>query len=233
MNDKLQESAQYLRCCSNLEIEAFKLYETLSKKINQPENSFILGIAYDSLKCAKIIQGILDYFDLPDTENMNCKKNMSELATKMTRFSKRISRTNNLNYEISCEILRELTILEDRLSETYTNYLQSSASKIVADEFSRLAVNLSNFKKIFETFIEQKQKHRETLIEIKYCFEVKESERLKQLAPIVKYPDPDSWIQDSTIHAFPNGSVEESTESPNQTVQPTQTPSTSSSSDRV
>ena len=40
-----------------LKIEAFTLYETLSKKINPPESSFILGLAYDSLKCAKIIQG--------------------------------------------------------------------------------------------------------------------------------------------------------------------------------
>jgi len=74
MNEKLQESAQYLRCCSNLEIEAFNLYETFSKKINQPESCFILGLAYDSLKCAKIIQGILDYTDRPETEKANPKR---------------------------------------------------------------------------------------------------------------------------------------------------------------
>jgi hypothetical protein len=54
MNDKLQESAQYLKNCMIVENEAFKLYETLSKKINQPESSFILGIAYDNLKNTKI-----------------------------------------------------------------------------------------------------------------------------------------------------------------------------------
>ena len=92
--------------------------------------------------------------------------------------------------------------MEDQLSEVYTNYLQSSAIKIVADEFSKIALNLSNFKKIFETFVEQKQKHREILIEIIYCFEAKESERLRTMAPTFKYKNPDAWIHESTLHTF-------------------------------
>jgi hypothetical protein len=80
MNEKLRESAQYLKQCTFVETEAFKLYETLSKKINQPESSFILGIAYDSLKNAKIIQGILDCFDLSELENKNVRKDLSELV---------------------------------------------------------------------------------------------------------------------------------------------------------
>src|SRR5208283_2305782 len=146
MVEKLQESAQSLKCLNNIEIEAFRLYETLSKKINPPESSFILGLAYDSLKVAKIIQGILDYIDLPETENLNCKKNLFELANSISKFNKRLMKTNNVNYEISCEILKELTDMEDQLSAVYISYLQSAALKIVADEFSKLALNLSNFK---------------------------------------------------------------------------------------
>ena len=209
MNDKLQESAQSLKCFNNLETEAFRLYETLSKKINPPESSFIIGLAYDSLKVAKIIQGILDYIDLPETENLNCKKNLLELSSNITGFSKKMSKTNNLNYEISCEILKELTNMEDQLSDVYANYVQSPAIKIVADEFSKLALNLSNFKKIFETFIEQKQKHRETLIEIIYCFEAKESERLRTMAPAFKYKNPDAWIHESTLHTFADPQAKE------------------------
>ena len=209
MVEKLQESAQSLKCLNNIEIETFRLYEALSKKINPPESSFILGLAYDSLKCAKIIQGILDYIDLPETENMNCKKNLTETANNISQFTKRANKTNNLNYEISCEILKELTNMEDQLSEVYTNYLQSPAIKIIADEFSKLALNLNNFRKIFETFIEQKQKHRETLIEIIYCFEAKESERLRTMAPTFKYKNPDEWIHESTIHNFTDTQVKE------------------------
>jgi hypothetical protein len=209
MNDKLQESAQSLKCFNNLETEAFRLYETLSKKINPPESSFIIGLAYDSLKVAKIMQGILDYIDLPETENLNCKKNLLELSNNIAGFSKKMSKTNNLNYEISCEILKELTNMEDQLSDVYANYVQSPAIKIVADEFSKLALNLSNFKKIFETFIEQKQKHRETLIEIIYCFEAKESERLRTMAPTFKYKNPDAWIHESTLHTFADPQAKE------------------------
>ena len=209
MVEKLQESAQSLKCLNNIEIEAFRLYEALAKKINPPESSFILCLAYDSLKCAKVIQGILDYVDLPGIENVNCKKNLAEIADNISRFTKKLSKTNNLNYEISCEILKELTDLEDQLSEVYTNYLQSAAIKNIADEFSKLALNLSNFKKIFETFVEQKQKHRETLIEIIYCFEAKESERLTTMAPTFKYKNPDSWIHESTIHDFTDTQAKE------------------------
>jgi hypothetical protein len=55
MNEKLRESAQYLKQCTVIENESYKLYATLSEKINQPESSFILGIACDSLKNAQII----------------------------------------------------------------------------------------------------------------------------------------------------------------------------------
>jgi hypothetical protein len=211
MNDKLLESAQYLKCCNALEIETFRLYEALSKKINQPESSFILGFAYDSLKCAKIIQGILDFFDFPELDRITCKRNLSELANGISNFTRRTSKINNINYEISCEILKELSDLEDRLGEIYTNYLGASGIQIVSVEFSKLAINLSNFKKIFETFIEEKQKHKETIIEIIYCLETKEAERLRNTTPLVKYNNPDSWIHESTLHAFSSATIKENT----------------------
>ncbi len=86
MNGKLQESTLYLMNCNNLETQTFKLYETLSKKINQPESSFITGLAFDSLKCAKTIQAMLDYFDIAETENANPKKEFAELTTSVIRF---------------------------------------------------------------------------------------------------------------------------------------------------
>ena len=209
MVEKLEESVQSLRCLNNIETEAFRLYEALSKKINPPESSFVLSLAYDSLKCAKIIQGILDYVDLPETENVSGKKNLTEIANNIAKFTKKLSKTNNLTYELSCEILKELTDLEDQLCEVYTTYLQSSAVRNIADEFSKIALNLSNFRKIFETFIEQKQKHREILIEIIYCFEAKEAEKIRTMAPTFKYQNPDQWIHESTMHSFAEARAKE------------------------
>ena len=93
--------------------------------------------------------------------------------------------------------------MEDLINDIYSNYLQSSATKFVADEFSKLIPQSSNnFKKVFDSFVEQKEKHRETLIEVLYSLESKESERIRHVTPVVKYQNPDSWYHESTIHAF-------------------------------
>lgn len=212
MNEKVQESAQYLKCCANLELETFKLYEIFSKKINQPENCFILGIGYDSLKCAKIIQGILDYVEVLETEKTNPKMNFTELTVSVCEFTKKVSKINNVDYEITCEILKELSNLEDQLGKAYSNYVQSPAIKTLVDEFSKLAINLASFKKLFETFVEQKAKHKEIILEIVYYFETRENERLRHATPIVKYQNPDSWILESNLHSFANAPVKENTE---------------------
>jgi hypothetical protein len=205
MNDKLRESTQYLKHCQIIENEAFNLYETLSKKINQPESSFILGIAYDCLKNDKILTGILDCFDPLDSESKNVRKDLSGLATEIMTLGKKISKINSLDYLISCEILKESINLEVLLSEVYTNYLKSSSPKIITDELSETgAVNLSNFKKVFEGFVEEKGKHRQTIVETMYHLEVKETEVHRQITPIIKYQNPDNWIHESTIHSFTN-----------------------------
>ena len=210
MNGKIEESTLYLKSCSNLETQVFSLYEALSKKINQPENSFILGFAYDSLKCAKTIEAILEYFDKTEIENMSCRKDIAELINGVEYFRKKIAKVNNVNYEMTCESLKKLSNLEDRLSSVYTSYLQSSLIRVLSDEFSRLAIDSSNFKKIFENFLEQKQKHKETIIEIIYSFETKEADRLRNTTPLVRYRNPDTWIRDSTLHTFPATPAQES-----------------------
>ncbi len=202
MNEKLQESTQYLKFCSKLELEAFNLYETFSKKINQPENCFILGLAYDSIKCAKIIQGILDYIEAPETEKTNPKKDFTELTNGVSAFTQKIAKINSVDNEIASEILKELVTLEDQLTEAYTEYSKSIAIKIMSDEFSRLQSNLNKFKKLFETFAEEKQKHKEILIEIACYFDTRETERLRHAAPVVRYQNPDSWILQSSLHSF-------------------------------
>jgi hypothetical protein len=201
MNEKVEESAQYLKCCSNIEAETFRLYETLAKKINNPESSFILGFAYDSLKNAKTIQALLEAYDI--TQNGNCKKNLATLTNEVQTFTKIISKINNLDYESLIEVFKELINLEDILSHVYSEFLLTPAPKILAEELSNLVtVDYNNFKKVFENFSQEKEKHRETIIEIIYCFEAKEAEQHKHVQPVVKYQNPDSWITQSTLHAF-------------------------------
>ncbi len=213
MNDKVQESVQYLKQCSIVENESSKLYETLSRKINQPESSYVLGLAYDSMKNSKIIQAVLDYFDPEEIENKNTKKNLTELATETTMLFKNVSKINNLDYLISCEVLKQLITLEDTMGQAYKNYLQTNAPKMLAEELSKSAtINLVIFKKIFETFIEEKIKHRGTLVDIMYSLELKETEIHRKITPLVKYQNPDAWIHESTIHTFANPPLNENTQ---------------------
>lgn len=213
MNDKVQESIQYLKQCSIVENESSRLYETLSRKINQPESSYVLGLAYDSLKNSKIIQAVLDYFDPEEIENKNTKKNLTELAAETAMLFKKASKINNLDYLLSCEILKQLITLEDTMGQAYKNYLQTNAPKTLAEELSKSAtINFVNFKKIFEAFTEEKIKHRGTLVDIMYSLELKETEIHRKITPLVKYQNPDAWIHESTIHTFANPPLNENTE---------------------
>ncbi len=109
-----------------------------------------------------------------------------------------------MDYETVCESLRELSNLEDQLTSIYTNYSESALMRVLSDEFSKFAINTKNFKKIFENFAAQKQAHKETLLEIIYAFETKEADRLRNATPVVRYKNPDSWIQGSTFNTVPN-----------------------------
>jgi hypothetical protein len=123
-------------------------------------------------------------------------------------LERKLSKINNLEYLISCEMLKESINLEAYLGEVYTNYIKSSSTKIIVDELSKTGiVNLANFKKLFEYFVEEKGKHKETIVEIMYLLEAKEIETRRQITPIVKYQNPDTWIHESTIHSFTNTSV--------------------------
>ena len=138
MNTKLQESAVYLKGFNDLEMQSFQIYEALSKKINQPESSFLLGLAYDCLECSKILQGILDHLDFSDVNIIDAKRDITELTAEIGTFTKLISKINNLNPLLTGEILSELINMEDLTSEAYTDYINSSTTKFVADEFSNL-----------------------------------------------------------------------------------------------
>ena len=105
---------------------------------------------------------------------------------------------------MTCEILKELSTLEDQLGEVYNKYKESTALRILSDEFSTLPINTTNFKKIFENYVDQKQKHKEIILELILAIETKEASRLRNATPLIKYSNPDAWIRESTFHNFAN-----------------------------
>lgn len=210
MNGKLEESITYLRSAKHLETQTSNLYEALSKKINQPESSFILGFSCDSHKCAKVVEALLNFFDLANTENAPLRKDILELISAVTSFSKKIARTNNVDYEIACEFFRQLSALEDQLCSMYTTYLKSPLIKVLSAEFSNLSVDSNNFNRVFESMAEEKRKHREILLEVIYAFESKEAERFRSGTPLARHKSPDP--QDSAFRVFPPTQIQQRTQ---------------------
>jgi rubrerythrin len=204
MNGRLQECIVYLKSAKNLELHAANLYDALSKKINQPESSFILSFSCDSQKCAKMIEALLNCFDLTAIENIPLRKDASELIVNVVTFNKRIARTNNVGYEIACEFFREISALEDQLCSMYAIFIKSSLSAVLAVEFSRLSIDSTNFNRIFEDMANEKQKHKETLIDVIYAFETKEAERFRSGTTQVLHKTPDPRLQNSAFHVFPS-----------------------------
>jgi hypothetical protein len=202
MNGHLQESIVYLKSAKNLELQTANLYDALSKKINQPESSSILALSCDSQKCAKIIDALLNCFDLTAAENNPLRKDISELISNVVTFNKRIARTNNVGYEVACEFFRETSALEEQLSSMDAIFIKSSLAMVLASEFSRLPIDSTNFNRIFENMANEKQRHRETLLDVIYAFETKEAERFRS-GPQVMHKTPDPRLQNSAFHVFP------------------------------
>jgi hypothetical protein len=212
-NEKLQGYVGYLHCCSDLEVESFRLYQLLSNKMNNPESSYILGIAYDSLKNAKILQSLLEAFDQTEKTNKDCEKSLAKLFEEIQNFSRSLTKVRNIDSELFIDILQELLNLEDLLSLVYTNFNQSTGPKLITDEMSKLVTtDLGNFKKIFDSFVENKTEHRETITEIIYYIEGREK-KPKYTSPVVKYQNPDAWIKITSLHAFSNSIQHEETAS--------------------
>jgi hypothetical protein len=202
MNGRLQETIVYLKSAKNLEMQTATLYDALSKKINQPESSFILAFSCDSQKNAKMIEVLLNCFDLTTTENTPLRRDISELISNVMTFNWRIARINNVGYEIACGFFREINALEDQLCSMYAIFIKSSFANVLASEFSRLPIDATNFNRIFENMANEKQKHRETLLDIIYAFETKEAERYRN-GPQVMHKTPDPRLQNSAFHVFP------------------------------
>lgn len=195
LSSGMTKSTRHLLCCSGLEEETFHLYQCVAKKMNHPElRSLVVNIAYDSMKHSKTIKELLKTVEKAEVNIKNCRKNWSELWKEIVEVSEQVSKMENINDQEFYEIFKGLAELEDCLSESYCFLLERKIPECLANELGKLTpINLDNLNKIFDGIIEDKQRHRETLIEIGYCFAAEDSIRAKDSAPVVRYQNPDAW----------------------------------------
>jgi hypothetical protein len=71
---------------------------------------------------------------------------MTELAAKIMMLENKISKINNLDYLVSCEVLKESINLKVQLNLVYSNYLKSNSLKSIVDELSETSPKLEQFQ---------------------------------------------------------------------------------------
>lgn len=195
MLGKVGNSMRHLLCCIGLEVETFRLYQVVAKKMNYPElRSVVVNVAYDTVKHSETIKELLRTVGEVEVKVENCSKNWHELWKGIVEASEHISMMVNISDEEFRDIFNGLAKLEDGLIESYYFLLGLKVHESLAKELGKLApVDLADLVGIFERIIEDKQRHRDTLIGIGYRFAAKEALRARDRAPVVRYLNPDTW----------------------------------------
>lgn len=195
LSRKMQNSTRHLLCCSYIEEETFHLYQCVAKKMNNAElRSLVVSIAYDSMKHSKMIKELLKTVEKTEVNIKKCRKNWSELWKEIVEVSEQVSKMQNINDDEFYEIFKGLTELEDCLIESYCFLLEHKIPERLANELDKFTpINMDNLNRVFDGIIEDKQRHKETLIEIGYCFAAKDSIGAEDSTPAVRYQNPDAW----------------------------------------
>ena len=195
VNKKEKDGAALFNCCSSLEEKTCQLYRKVAERIEHPDiRALLIGIAYDSFKHSKIVRELGRSILKPEEEVKKCEDGLGELCKAIINFSTEITETDEFEDEDLTLILKDLVDFEDVLSENYSRFLQRRTLQDITEKISELAtVDEENLKSIIETIIEDKEKHRETLIAIVYLLAKTELKTKKDNTPMVKFQNPNGW----------------------------------------
>jgi hypothetical protein len=194
MSDKIVMVNKYLYGCFTIEKEISLLYSTATKKLPSPQlSSITTAIAFDKQKHAVVIQELLkplSYISLsPEELSVEFKSGVDEIRELRNALV--------LDKDLDCEgiekLLKNLTNLEDSLSDLYGNLIESKLleeySEGTTDEHVLTGENL---KYILQAFKQDNLKHRDMLIESLYFYK-KNLQKNIDNTPKVRYNNPDSW----------------------------------------
>jgi rubrerythrin len=184
--DKTKDATRFLRGSSFLEKEMFQLYQNLAQKTEYADIRYLLvGLAYDSLKHAKILAEIGKHFVK--------LKTIPELSQKVNELSGEVSKKEKMTIEDLSFFVRRAADLEDLLSEKYIALLALENLQYVVNKLSKMTpVDVRALRSIFSGLVKDKETHRNLLIEFQYFVLAKKSEKARDNAPFVKYNNPGS-----------------------------------------
>jgi rubrerythrin len=204
---KQESVADFLRCASILEERAYLLYKSLADKVNLPLiNSLLLHIAFDSRKHSILLKGISESIVKQKKQPRSCEKKLFFGGTwsMIERLAEEIARKERIPKENIASLVEKLMLLESTVGEEYYILVQLKTLQYMTKEIREIYnVDLEDLKDILETIIKDEETHRELLSKMKKIL-VGEERQTKDIAPAVKYNNPDAWSRPMPNSFFEN-----------------------------
>jgi rubrerythrin len=188
--------SDYLHCLSILENNTSLLYQKLSDKAEAPlVKTLLLNIAQDSSKHSALLKGIADSIAVSKEKTKDCAKKLGETWQIIDILLKETASKEKMSGLELQQLIEKLTALESSSGEEYYIFVQMKTLQYMVKEINQLYnINLERIKNIFVSIIADEEHHRELLATIKQLLTEKEITS-KYTPPIIKYQNPDSWIQ--------------------------------------
>ena len=198
-NNDPKAIASLLKGLSMLENYVSLLYKTLGDKVGSSPlvQSLLLSIASDSQKHSTVLKGVGESIAKSEAKPKECEEKLSEVWHVTDNFYKEIAAKERITEEELPQLAEKLTVLESMLGEEYYVFVQLKTLEFMTKEISQLYnINLGNLESIFVGIINDEEHHRELLGTIKELLNREEPKKADN-APVVKYQNPDFWINPS------------------------------------
>lgn len=186
-----------LFCSSLLEKKTYKMYYELSQKVIHPiVRPLLVSIAQDSSKHSIMFKEISKELITTPPKEKQCKKSLGEIWNHIVELTKFVKTKKTFSSKDLLEIIEKLAFIEYHFGEEYTILEKVKTLKYMSQEISKahginLDVLFHSRKHLFDSIIEDEQKHYRTLFEIIDFLTKKEPE--KDIHPKFKYQIPDAW----------------------------------------
>ena len=192
MNDS-KAMASYIGCLSLLEFNTAQLYGSLSEKTENPfAKSLLLSIAQDSSKHSTLLKGIVKSITNSEVKSKECAKHLGQVWRAVTTYIDEV-KTIKVGELFMADLYEKLITLESSLGEEYYIFVQMQTLQRLTKEINQnYKIDLSNVKSVFENIISDENRHIEILVRLKALSEPKEKAR--DYTPLLKYQNPDQWI---------------------------------------
>lgn len=196
MGEKIRESTKYLYGCVTLEQEVNLLYVMATKKLPYSQlRAITTALSFDSQKHAAVIKELLKPALNVDINPDELSKEFKKSSVEIGKLLNALTEEDDIDDEQISDLLKTLTNIEDLLHDLYAKFIESKLAEDYSNSLpEESGLTCENLKYILHVLKLDNLKHREMLIESLY-FQSKNAQKNKDTTPLVRYQNPDAWVQ--------------------------------------